>query len=131
MNRHERIVTECIEAFGLDQTKIDRLTKLLEKMEEVGKVYRPELEEIVGTDAERFARFLDILDFDNPDEVKSPEEEAAEPEITRRIMDYLSLNNFESLADAEKRGRGDTSPLGSHVFKMVRRLAEDSRREKH
>jgi hypothetical protein len=73
MNRHERIVNECIEASGLDQTKIDRLTKLLEKMEEVGKVYRPELEEIVGTDAERFARFLDILDFDNPDEVKSPD----------------------------------------------------------
>jgi hypothetical protein len=131
MNRHERIVTESIEAFGLDQAKVDRLTKLLDKMEEGGPIHRPELEEIVGTDAERFARFLDILDFENPDEVKSPEEEAAEEETVRRIMDYLKLNNFKNLKEAEKKGWGDTSPLGSHVFERVRHLVEASRREKH
>jgi hypothetical protein len=80
-----------------------------------------------GTDEERFARFLDILDFENPDAVKSPEELAAEEEAWRRIADYLQFNNFKD----PKKGWGDTSQLGSHLFGVVRHLVEASQKEKH
>jgi hypothetical protein len=128
MNRLERaaVVAECREAFGLDPAKVNRLAELLDKMEERGQVSRSELEEIVGSDKEHFARFLDILGFNDPD-AESPEES----EAYRRIAVYLKLNNFENLKDAAKKGWGDTSPLGSHLFAEVRCLIEADQREKH
>jgi len=128
MNRLERaaVVAECREAFGLDPAKVNRLAELLDKMEERGQVSRSELEEIVGSDKEHFARFLDILGFNDPD-AESPEES----EAYRRIAVYLKLNNFEKLKDAAKKGWGDTSPLGSHLFAEVRCLIEADQREKH
>jgi hypothetical protein len=130
MNRHEKIVRECIEAFDLDQAKVDCLTKLLERMEEGGPVRGSELEKIVGTDADRLTRLMDILDFANPDAMSSDELAAGE-ERTRRIIDYLKLNNFKNLAEAGAKGWGDASPLGSGLFEEVRRLVEVSRKEKH
>jgi hypothetical protein len=129
-NRYERIMGECMEAFDLDQAKMDCLTKLLEKMQEGGPIRRSELEKIVGTDADRFARFLDILEFDNPD-AESPEELAAGAEHARRIASYLRLNNFKNLEEAGTKGWGDTSPLGSRLFEEVRHLFEASQKEKH